>query len=82
MFNKKSIKNVLFVTVFVQGFSLLLALGNTISNPNYQPSLWQYLIALLGSTVFGALLVIRLTDKKELLELFFGVKEDKEETKS
>lgn len=81
MLNKRLIKNILFFTVFIQGFSLLLALGNTIVNPNYQPSNWQYLVALLGSTLFGSLLVIRIGNKKELLELFFGIKEDKQQPK-
>jgi len=72
MFNKKLVKTVLFFIVFVQGFNLLMAVVNIISNPVYQPSLWSYLSALIGSTFFGALILLKSSNKKQLIELFFA----------
>lgn len=72
MFNNKLIKKVLFLLVFLQAFNLMLVVVNIIANPVYQPSLWSYLSALIGSTFFGALILLKSSNKKQLIELFFA----------
>lgn len=72
MFNKKSVKTILCIVVFLQMFNLLLGFINAITNPNYQPSARGYLFALLTSIFFGILLLIKSSNKKELVELFFS----------
>ncbi len=69
------LKGILLVALFFQTLNLLLVIGNVISNPNYQLSVWQYLFALTTATTSLALLVINLISKKELVMLFFDVKE-------
>lgn len=71
MFNRKTLRNILFIFVLLQGFNLLLAGVQVAINSSYQPSSWQYLLALTGSTVFAGLLLIKITNKRELMELLF-----------